>query len=395
LNTSDRFVAEHAYEHTRVLCFPRRVGSAGEWRAARYITRQFEVLGLSWWRERFTVSFFPAEVASRVVFLACSLLVGVAALLIASCPLLAAAAAGGAALLVNAPWRVQRFLGRGWPPHVTSENLFASLPKTAKDAPVRVIFLAHYDTKSQVFPTGIRVLLVTLAAGACALLTAVSVAATLGFPALLGEAGPWWLAAAALVCLAGLVLNFTGNRCPGALDNGSAVGTLLELARTWRPEPDAPAEVVWVATGSEEVELDGARHLLEARASWWQDRPTLVINLESVGAGVRVLLAGEPSALRLARETADGLGMEHAPLSVLGAGMDHEPFAARGLPAVSILGDVVRKSFAMHSRRDNLGIIERPALERAGRLAAALAWRWARLHQPTAHAAQSASSCPA
>jgi hypothetical protein len=382
LNTSEHFVAEHAYQHTKALCFPRRVGSFGERRAARYVARRFEALGLPWWRERFTVSFFHAEIASRIVFLACAVLAGAAALSIASHPLLAAAAAGVAALLVNAPWRVQRILGKGWPPCVTSENLFASLPEAAKDVPVRVVFLAHYDTKSQLFPTGVRVLLVTLAAAACALLAALGVAAALGFPGLLGEAGPWQLAAAALGCLAGLVLNFTGNRCPGALDNGSAVGTLLELARTWRPEPGVPVEVVWVATGSEEVELDGARHLLESHASWWQDRPTLVINLESVGAGARVFLAGESSALRLARETADGLGMEHAPLAVLGAGMDHEPFAARGLPAVSILGDVVRKSFAMHSRRDHMGIIEQPALERAGRLAAALAWRWARLHQP-------------
>ena len=64
--------------------------------------------------------------------------------------------------------------------------------------------------------------------------------------------------------------------------------------------------------------------------------------------------------------------------------MDHEPFAALGLASVSILGDVVRSSFALHSTRDNLDLIEHTALERAGRLAACLAWRWAELHQPLA-----------
>jgi hypothetical protein len=78
------------------------------------------------------------------------------------------------------------------------------------------------------------------------------------------------------------------------------------------------------------------------------------------------------------------LKLTHAPLRILGAGMDHQPFAAEGLPAVSILGDVVRASFVLHSRRDDLGRVEGPALERAGLLAAHLAWRWAALHQPGA-----------
>ena len=378
------FDAEQAYQQTQALCFPRRVGSFGERRAACLIHRRFNALGLACWRERFTVSFFPAEIGSRLVFLACAGLVLLTALAAEAQPLLAAATAALAALLVNAPWRVQRFLGRNWRPRATSENLFATLPQAPKGAPARVVFLAHYDTKSQWLPTGVRVLLVTLTAGACALLAAACLAAVLGLPEARDALQPGRVALAVLGMLGGLLLNFTGNRSPGALDNGAAVGTLLELARCWRPRPGAPVEVVWVATGSEEVELDGARHLLEAHADWWQDRPTLVINLESVGAGARVFLAGEPTALVLARAVAAELDFEQAPLSVLGAGMDHEPFAARGLPAVSILGDVVRSSFALHSRRDDMRRVQRPALERAGRLAAELAWRWAHLHQSAA-----------
>jgi Zn-dependent M28 family amino/carboxypeptidase len=177
-------------------------------------------------------------------------------------------------------------------------------------------------------------------------------------------------------------VNFTGNHSPGALDNGSGVGTLLELARSWRPRAGAPAEVVWVATGSEEVALDGARHFLRLHESWWKEKPTLLINLESVGAGSRVYLAGEARALRLARQAAQDLQLAHARLRVLGAGMDHQPFAARGLAAVSVLGDVVRNAFAMHTPRDDMSLIQLDALERAGTLAAHLAWSWAEMHQP-------------
>lgn len=370
-----------AYEHTRTLCYPRRVGTVGERRAAGYVARQFAALGLSCWRERFLVSFFGAEISSRIIFIGCALLVLLGVGVFNTAPLLSALCAGTAALLVNAPWRMRQLGGKSWAPSAVSQNVLATLPTAPRKAPARVVFLAHYDTKSQVLPTGVRVALVALSALLCAILALAGLLAAVGLD-FLGDVGPWWLGVCALAMLAGLFFNFTGNRCPGALDNGSAVGVLLELARCWRPQTDAPVEVIWVATGSEEIDLDGARHLLRSHSSWWQDRPTLIINLESVGAGAFVYLAGEASALDLARATADDLGLEHAPLSVVGAGMDHEPFAACGLPAVSILGDVVGRSFALHSLRDNMGHIDPAALDRAGQLAAELAWRWARVHQP-------------
>jgi hypothetical protein len=84
--------------------------------------------------------------------------------------------------------------------------------------------------------------------------------------------------------------------------------------------------------------------------------------------------------LQLARATAEALDLPHARLRVVAAGMDHEPFAVSGLAAVSILGDVLRTSLALHSSRDDMRLIDPLALERAGQLAAHLAWRWAELH---------------
>jgi hypothetical protein len=379
------FDVEQAYEHTSRLCYPRRVGSGGEARAADYVAAHFVQIGLDCRRESFRVSFFSAEVGNRLVFLACAGLALLGARAVAEQPAVAALCWMLAALFVNAPWRMQRFFGPAWPPRTTSENVVGTLPTTAA-APVRVVFMAHYDTKSQLFPTGIRVILVTASALLCGALALLALAAAIGMPGALHALGAWRLTAVVLVLLGGLLANITGNRSAGALDNGSAVGTLLELARTWRPRSELPLEAVFVATGSEEVELDGARDFLRRHAAWWLEKPTLLINLESVGAGSGVYLAGEPEALALARQVAQELGIQHATLGVLGAGMDHEPFADRCLPAVSILGDVVRASFAMHSLRDNMTIIEKPALERAGRLAGQLAWRWADVHAtvPTA-----------
>jgi hypothetical protein len=373
------FDSERAYEHTRSLCYPRRVGTPRERRAARYIWRQFEALGLACEREPFQVSHFPAEIGNRLAFILAAVLALLGASLLPGLPWVAAGCWSIALFAVNAPWRVGRLFGTHWPPCTTSHNVVATLAKAPKEAPARIVFMAHYDTKSQLFPTGVRVALVACTTALCGAGIVVGLLAALGVDTL----SPylcWSLGIAACVLLAALALNLTGNRSPGALDNGSAVGTLLELARGWRPRPEQAVEVYWVASGSEEVGLDGARHFLSRRESWWHEKPTLLINLESVGAGQCVYLAGEPRSLQLARQTAEKLDVPHGRLRVVGAGMDHEPFAARGLTALSILGDVVRHSLALHTVRDDMRLIDRTALERAGRLAAHLAWHWAELH---------------
>jgi Peptidase family M28 len=375
------FDVERVYEHIEELCFPRRVGTPGERQAARYILREFAALGLVRKRESFPVALGPTEIGSRVVLALCAALVVLGAALAAAWPLVAAICWGLAGWLVNSPWRIAGSLGHRWPARTTSQNLLATLPDPPEEAPARVIFMAHYDTKSQLLPTGVRVALVSTAALLTGLLALLGLAAAVGSPGGLHLVHPGALSGVVVLLLAGLIANVTGNRSPGALDNGSGVGTLLELARTWRPAAEAPVEVIWVASGSEEVGSDGAQALLERYESWWREKPTLLINLESVGAGTHIRLAGEERSVRLAGEVADRLGLLHTRFGVLGAGMDHEPFAARDFTALSILGDVVRHSLAMHSPRDHMGLIERPALQRAALLAGHLAWSWAVLHQ--------------
>jgi hypothetical protein len=374
------FDADRAYQHVQALCYPRRVGTAGERQAAEYVDEQFAALGLARQHQPFSASLFPAEIGGRLVFVVCAVLILAGAALVSDWPLLAALCWGGTGLLIHTPWRVRYSVGNQWPPRRSTQNLIASLSTGPHAAPVRIVFMAHYDTKSQLWPTGMRVGLVYLATAACAFLTLQALAAGTGWHTPLAAGGAHALVWVVLLALAGLLANITGNRSPGALDNASAVGTLLELARCWRPLPERPAEVVWVATAAEEVNLDGARWFLQQYSSWWHEKPTLLINLESVGAGSRVYLSGELRAVRMARDAAKELGIGCAALHVLGAGMDHEPFAAQGFPALSILGDVVRKSFAMHSARDTMNIIEKPALQRAGLLASHLAWRWIEMH---------------
>lgn len=376
------FDAGRALEHVERLSYPRRAGTPQERQAARYILHTFGALGLTRWRERFAVPHVARGVGVRLIFAVCAVAVVAGVRLWAAWPLAGVACWLAAAVLVNAPWKLAQGLAGRWPSRMASLNVLARRPlDAAEEAPVRVVFMAHYDSKSQAFPTGVRVGLVVAATVTCGLLAGCGTLAAGGWPTPVGAGAAGWLTTLVVALLAALAANVTGNRSPGALDNGTGLGTLLELARTWRPRPGAPAEVLFVATGSEEMGLDGARDFVRRHEAWWREKPTLLVNLDSVGAGERLYLAGSPAALRLAQATADDLDLPWARLRVLGAGMDHEPFAARGLAAVSVLGDVVGRSMAMHSRRDTIDRVETPALERAGRLAAEIAWAWAELHR--------------
>jgi hypothetical protein len=289
-----------------------------------------------------------------------------------------------AAWLVNRPWAWAGRLRRsGEARGIRSANLVATQRDAAlAGAPARVVFMAHYDTKSQLLPTGLRVGLVYAAMGICLVLAAAGVAAAVEptpdrVSRLAAGYGPWVVVA----ILGVLAANVTGNRSPGALDNATGVGVLLELARSWRPSAGEPLEVVWVASGSEEAGLDGAWDFLERHESWWREKPTLLVNLDSVGAGDMVYLAGEPGSVALAEEVASRLGIGWARLRVVGAAMDHQPFAAQGLCAVSLLGDVVRHALVLHSASDRPERVEHAAMRRAGLLAEGVARAWAARYQ--------------
>ncbi|MFO0887874.1 MAG: M28 family peptidase [Isosphaeraceae bacterium] len=380
--------------HIERLHYPRRSGTAAEGVALGYLSDVLTAMSLECRRERFPVPFVAGEVASRIAFAVSAMLIVAGVWIGASRPLAVATCWAAAGILAQAPWHVAGLIGRRWPTRTFSENLIGALSQDDPEAcPARVVFMAHHDTKSQSLPTGVRVAAVGVVSAACGALFLCGMIAAAGASGAVSGEIPLSIAAVALTGLALLACNSTGNRSPGALDNGSGLGTLLELARTWRPRPGAPVEAFWVATGAEELGLVGARDLLRRHERWWRQKPTLLINLDSVGAGKRIYLAGERTALSLASETADRLGLDWSRLRYVGAGMDHEPFAARGLTAVSLLGDVVSASLSMHSSRDTLEVVDDSALDRAGRLASELAWGWAERHRADRPIMTSCPSC--
>lgn len=132
---------------------------------------------------------------------------------------------------------------------------------------------------------------------------------------------------------------------PGANDNGSAVVSLLDLARRLTAEPPEGVRVILLSVGSEESFSEGMKAFGERHFAGLPTDSTFFINLESVGSPFLTVLRGEgflkmfdypAEALKLADSTAADLGISLYPNLRIRNGTDGlEPLAA-GYPVVSI-----------------------------------------------------------
>lgn len=383
---------------------------------------RFEALGLAVEREPFRASLD----AIRRFKLALHL--GGAAVAAAACAAAAVAPAFGAllgaaalaALARAGRWslRAERAFdsGRG----VESQNIVArsdaaAVPGAesaaraahAAHAAPRIVFLAHLDSKSMRWPTLVSSSLLLGAAAGLALVTAWCALAALRLappPGAVAAAAAGAAIASALV--AGL-FNAPGDASPGAMDNASGIGVLLELARSL-PRDDAfsGVDLTFVATGAEEIGLAGAMRWIARHAGECARERTLFVNFDSVGVGDSLLAmnvcdaatarGGGPRLERarvapaapaaraariapIARRVAarDAIPFRVAP-GILGVGVDTMPIAARGFATITILGDVLGSaSRRFHSPHDTVDHLREAALARAASFGRAVALAWA------------------
>lgn len=172
---------------------------------------------------------------------------------------------------------------------------------------------------------------------------------------------------------------------PGANDNASGIGMLLELARLAAASPpDLP--VVFVAFGAEErrrQSVSRSVYALGAQAYLREMNRTRraslygMINLDMVGNGDRVLLVadGGPVA-RAARAAARRLKIPFESRARVAHGYsDHIRFEQAGYPVAWLwAGDHP----TLHTPSDTLRVVERAQLRRTGRLA----WQTIRTLRP-------------
>lgn len=301
-----------AYARTVANIYPRGSATNGEARAAEYVRKQLDAIGIQDVR---TQPFLGLR--SIWLFLALALgfaLVGHASywLLSASIGIIPAglislACFGWSGLLL---WR--KFTFRSVPlvkslPHGPSQNVLAVIPPTG-DAKQKLVLISHMDSHRAVwlFATDTLVKFYHLS-------SPVSIYGVAAAPILYGLAeltGFTWIAyLGALIGLVHFIGWFTGMTAdlglysPGANDNASAVGTLLGLAERLKQQPLQHTEIWLAFTGCEESGCEGMKALLAEHGS--QLKGATFIDFEMVGIGNRLVYLRSEGVVRTCRISTD------------------------------------------------------------------------------------------
>jgi hypothetical protein len=173
---------------------------------------------------------------------------------------------------------------------------------------------------------------------------------------------------------------------PGASDNATGVAAVLALVERYAREPLGGTEVVALIPGCEESGMGGMAAWLrtpEARAL--DPARTLVLGLDTLGAGEPVVLAGEGPPRRLRYRTQDldwaDRGAERAGLPqprrfTIGGWTDPVLALLAGLPSISLLSVRGTGFTNYHLPTDTPERVDWESVERCTRLADGIAAAW-------------------
>lgn len=393
-----KFDPQAALRHAQAISRPRLVGSAEEAAVREELAAQLESSGCRVERELFYF-WNAANYALYLQVLMAMILVALSLIHLISYPV---ASLGLLLLLAGFPFitRACEWLALFPDTHRGSvftkalqlagllhsaQNLVA-VPKdqTAPSGRKRIYFIAHYDSKSQPLPITVRAILfmVLLSAIAGFILFTLLVS-------MYSFLAPVLIPIGLVVIVAGApqILNFPGNKSPGAIDNASAVGVVLHLAELLqtRPEMRSGAHITYLLTSAEEMYLLGAsahaiRHAVEFTQATVEGK-LLFLNFDGIGIEGRLAYDGRggkrPRGIlaRLTEESAQALGIRVAPFRLIGALFDHIPFARRNLDAVTLLS-IGKASRTIHTRRDTVSQLHPCGFEKTGNLALEILRRW-------------------
>ena len=379
MDTNRTYDAERAYHHITQLAFPRLVGSTGEAEAQDYIVQQFKALGLDVSWEPFSFTKFPAEVLPRIF----------SALFVP--------------VVLSVPWFGERFpipvcltcllslsiaifctqwhkrfeglydVGRK---HRT-ENIIATNDRKPDDNIPAFLFVAHYDSKSQVLPIAVRATAYGITIVGLIALTILMLVKVITL-AWLPNYSVWSISGLTTFCLLLLQINLTQNRSPGGFDNASGVGVMLEVARVLMARGEKKS-IVFLATGAEEYGMCGALRYVQKHADEYDPENTFVINLDGlgVGNGVNVITGYGIPPVRTTDALTCFFRASGASLDIqvserylpIGVGLDSIPIASRGFETVTLTaGDVGSAALRIHSKRDRSDLLNIESLQQVGEL---------------------------
>lgn len=343
-----------AEELLQLFDFPRDNGSAGLERGRALIDSLLTTVGVEARAHSYECVTLRTEVAAACILVSASLWI-VAAWRQRRLFLYGTAAALLAALLVGSG-ALDALL-----PSVPQTNLHY-LVQPQQEQLFEVLLSAHYDSKTEWLDHVER----SIAAGACWLACAVGM-----FLNLRRRPGARPAAVVAAGTLVALALHWGGGRwlprSHGMVDDAAACTLLVELAARASHRPLLHTRLRFVWFSGEEVGGQGSEAL-----SWRLDatKPRLVLNLETIGAGPRLVYAARewtgrslagPAAETVRQLTDAGL-RDTLPFPVQ---TDAAAFLRRGTPAVTLLNTPRSASWirGLHSKADCLPAVDLRGLE--------------------------------
>jgi len=379
-----------AYEITKRLSFPRLVGSEGEKKAIKVVLDEFEKVGYNTVnREKFKTSLYNWK-RIELLFLTMGMLYILLAISYYNLPILSLVII---ALIVLCVLKLSKIsnsnrikLMKNDRYNFETENIYVNLK--SKNSLVNLIFIAHYDSKSQVYSSIIRIYLIMVSVfGGVILLVVFFVLSVLKIiftfnNLILNNI----LLGVSIVIGILAILNFfnkVGNKSPGATDNATSVGTVIALSKYFKNNPLENIDFTFLITGSEELNLGGAIDFIQKHKNELDKDITYFINYDLVGAlGVlrNITSHGIPKKTtstklnELFRNSSKGLGIEIKEIYFpIGAAGDHMPIVNLGYKAC-VLGSAGCIKY-VHSKKDTMSLVSKDGLNNIFRLSIEVANR--------------------
>ncbi len=375
---SKKLSEDNAYRITEKLAFPRLVGSEGEKKALAIISDEFKKAGYnSIYKDNFKTSFYIWKVLRYGFFPAgfCLILLGLTFFIN---PWLTIGL-----ILINiyictkilglATSRENKLL-KNDDKNFTTENIFTTLK--SKNSRAKVIFIGHWDSKSQTFPSSLRIILFMIALFGFIIIILFSLIVSiiqLLFPfnnLILNIIMLCFCISIALISNLNY-FNKTGNNSPGAYDNAAAVGVIIELARYYKSNPIDNIDFIFLSTSSEELNLAGAKFFIQNYKKELERTSTYFINLDLIGGDelIRLITSyGIPRKLsskklkKLFLESANKLNIKIKDIYVpTGVWSDYMPIIQEGFEACW-LGSQLGLKY-VHTKKDNMDLVTKQGIK--------------------------------
>ncbi|MFW9877670.1 MAG: M28 family metallopeptidase [Candidatus Thorarchaeota archaeon] len=377
--TSEKMLDENnAYRVTKRLAFPRLTGSDGDSKARKIVVEEFENAGYNpIYRDKFMTSSYNWNFVRMMFIIIGSTLLLMALLFYINSFLTLSLALINIfitfrALSISVSNKIK--LSKNEKYNFETENFYVELK--SQNSKAKVIFLGHWDSKSQSFSPSVRIIifLISVFGGfilflAYIILSALKIFISFNIPIL----NNILLDACIVVALIGIInyFNKTDNNSPGAFDNAAAVGIIIELARFYVNNPMKNIDLIFLSTGSEELNLGGAIHFIQKFKDKFDKKSTFFINLDLIGGSELIRLissygiprkSSSKKLNRLILESAEKNKFKikdiYAPTGVWS---DYMPIVQEGFEACWLGSQPGLKH--VHTERDNMDLISTEGLK--------------------------------